>query len=70
MTLAAGSRLGSYIIEAPIGAGGMGEVYRARSRARSETRAHVAGHDEEAFERRAEQSDSQHEDRVSRSTKT
>ena len=29
MTLAAGSRLGTYEIVAPIGAGGMGEVYRA-----------------------------------------
>jgi serine/threonine protein kinase len=28
-TLAAGSRLGQYEIRAPIGAGGMGEVYRA-----------------------------------------
>ena len=30
MTLPAGSRLGPYEIVAPIGAGGMGEVFRAR----------------------------------------
>jgi serine/threonine protein kinase len=30
MTLAAGTRLGLYEVMSPLGAGGMGEVYRAR----------------------------------------
>jgi serine/threonine protein kinase len=30
MKLSSGARLGPYVISGPIGAGGMGEVYRAR----------------------------------------
>src|SRR5215468_1479943 len=30
MSLAAGSKLGPYEIQSPLGAGGMGEIYRAR----------------------------------------
>ena len=38
VTLAAGSRLGSYEIVAPVGAGGMGEVYQARSDCKASAR--------------------------------
>ena len=30
MALAQGTRLGAFVIEAPLGAGGMGEVYKAK----------------------------------------
>src|SRR6185436_17459359 len=39
VSLTAGTRLGPYVIEAPLGAGGMGEVYRARD---SRLERHVA----------------------------
>jgi serine/threonine protein kinase len=61
MALAAGTRLGPYAIEASIGAGGMGEVYRARDTRLDRTvavkvmPAHIAARAElrERFEREA-----------------
>ena len=45
MTISAGRRLGSYEITSALGAGGMGEVYRARDTKLNvhRTRHHVCG---------------------------
>ena len=44
MPIAPGTRLGAYEIVAPLGAGGMGEVYRAKDTKRSlRTAVYVAG---------------------------
>src|SRR5215467_4202268 len=55
MALAAGARLGPYEILAPIGAGGMGEVWRARDTRLDRTVAIKVSHEQfsERFEREA-----------------
>jgi serine/threonine protein kinase len=61
MALTSGTRLGPYEIESPLGAGGMGEVYRARDTRLDRTvaikilPAHLAGHPDACsrFEREA-----------------
>ena len=61
MALTSGTRLGPYEIQSPLGAGGMGEVYRARDTRLDRTvaikilPAHLAGHPDACsrFEREA-----------------
>ena len=56
MSLSAGARLGPYEVVSPLGAGGMGEVYRARDGRLNRTVAIKILSDESSADRGAERS--------------